>query len=201
MNGTESGFVPAAYTRTAILLHWLAAALIVAAFPLGLYMSELSLGPTKLRLYSYHKWIGIGVLLLAVVRVVWRARHRPPALPSDMPRWEQRAAHAMQRALYTLVVAVPLGGWLMSSATGFQVVWLGVIPLPDLVPRNKALGDILTTVHAAATWTLIALAALHAAAAVRHHWFAGDDVLVRMAPVFRRRRPAAATPPSRVSSA
>lgn len=82
----------ARYTRLAITLHWLVALAMFCAFPLGLYMHDLPLSPTKLHLYSYHKWIGITALILAVVRILWRITHRPPPLPDGMPRWEQVAA-------------------------------------------------------------------------------------------------------------
>src|ERR1019366_1769718 len=121
------------FTNTAVALHWLAALLIFAAFPLGLYMADLDLSPTKLKLFSYHKWIGITVLLLSILRVLWLRWHPAPPLPGSMPAWQQRAAHGLQHLLYLLLFAIPITGWLMSSAKGFQVVYLGVLPLPDLV--------------------------------------------------------------------
>ncbi|TAJ16615.1 MAG: cytochrome b, partial [Rugosibacter sp.] len=113
------------YTGTAIAFHWLIALLILAVFPLGVYMHELPLSPTKLQLYSYHKWLGITVLMLAILRVLWRASHRPPALPASLPRWQQITTHAVHHSLYLLLLFIPLSGWLMSSAKGFQTVWFG----------------------------------------------------------------------------
>lgn len=168
------------YSNTAIALHWLMALLIFAAFPLGLYMHDLPLSPTKLQLYSYHKWIGITVLLLAVLRVVWRATHTPPALPDGLPRWQQFASHATHYVLYVLIFAVPLSGWLMSSAKGFKTVWFGVLPLPDLVGKDKALGELLANVHANLNYLLLALVVLHIAAALKHHLIDKDGVLLRM---------------------
>src|SRR3989338_9176236 len=117
------------YTRTAVTLHWAIALLIFAAFPLGVYMHELPLSPDKLRLYSYHKWIGVSIFLLAVLRGTSRSTHRPPLLPAAMPRWEKLAASTVHYLLYALILAVPLSGWLMSSAKGVQTVWFGVLPL------------------------------------------------------------------------
>src|SRR5579872_1194828 len=77
---------PAFYTRTAVFLHWLMALLIACGFSLGAYMVDLHMSPTKLRLYNYHKWIGITVLLFVLVRLVWRLTHRPPPEVA-MPRW------------------------------------------------------------------------------------------------------------------
>lgn len=177
---------PTAYTRTAVCLHWAIALLIFAAFPLGLYMHDLVLSPNKLRLFNYHKWIGITALILAVVRLVWRLIYRPPELPSTMAPWERSAALAMHLLLYALIVAVPLSGWLMSSATGFQTVWFGVIPLPDLVGKDKEFGRFLVEVHRNLDYLLIALIGLHIAAALKHHFFARDNILSQMIPFVRK---------------
>ena len=107
-------FTPPRYTGPAIAAHWVIAALILVAFPLGVYMHELPLSPTKLKLYSYHKWIGITVLLLFVPRILWRITHRPPA-PLPMPAWQHRIAEGTHHLLYLLMFLVPLSGWLMSS--------------------------------------------------------------------------------------
>ncbi len=175
------------YNNTAITLHWLVVLLIFAAFPLGVYMHELSLSPTKLQLYSYHKWLGITVLLLAVLRVVWRATHTPPALPDDMPRWQKIASHATHQLLYKLLFVIPLSGWLMSSAKGFKTVWFGVLPLPDLVGKDKVLGELLANVHASLNYLLLALVVLHIAAVLKHRLIDRDDVMNRMLPRGERK--------------
>ena len=175
------------YTRTAITLHWLIVLLIFAAFPLGLYMHDLPLSPYKLRLYSYHKWIGITVLMLAVVRLSWRYGHRPPAMPDSMPRWEKLAAESVHYLLYALIFIIPISGWLMSSAMGFQVVWLGVLPLPDLVDKNKELGELLHEVHETLNYLLFASVLAHIGAALKHHFIERDDILTRMLPFLRKR--------------
>lgn len=169
------------YTKIAIGLHWLIALLIFSAFPIGLYMHDLKLSPTKLHLYSYHKWIGITVLGLAVLRVLWRVTHKPPALL--LARWQEIASSIVHAALYLLILAVPLSGWLMSSAKGVKTVWLGILPLPDLVAKDKALGHILSNVHTALNYTLLVLVGLHIAAALKHHFVDRDDVLLRMLPI------------------
>ena len=178
--------MPDRYTRTAITLHWAIALLIFAAFPLGVYMHELPLSPTKLRLYSYHKWIGVSIFLLAVLRVAWRSTHRPPPLPATMPRWETLAASTVHHLLYVLILAVPLSGWLMSSAKGFQTVWFGVLPLPDLVGKNKELGDLLREVHESLNFTMLGLMLAHIGAAFKHHFIERDEILARMIPFLGR---------------
>ncbi|GAB1413343.1 hypothetical protein MASR1M97_20790 [Candidatus Desulfobacillus denitrificans] len=124
------------YGRTAIALHWLIALLIFCAFPLGVYMHELPFSPGRLKLYSYHKWIGVTVFLLAIARVAWRIGHPAPP-PAGMPAWQRIASVATHHLLYVLILAVPVSGWLMSSAKGFQTVYLGMIPLPDLLSQGQ----------------------------------------------------------------
>ncbi len=170
------------YTHTAIALHWLIALLIFIAFPLGLYMSDLKLSPTKLQLFSYHKWIGVTVFLLAVGRIVWRATHRPPALPDSIPRLQQFASHIVHGFLYALLFAVPISGWLMSSAKGFKTVLFGIIPLPDLLEKDKELGKLLEIVHQSLNYFLLLLVVLHVAALIKHRFIDRDDVLTRMLP-------------------
>lgn len=171
-----------AYTRTAIALHWLAAALIFAVFPLGLYMSDLALSPLKLKLFSYHKWLGVTVFLLAAARVAWRVNHLPPPLPDSMARWQQVAAHGLHLVLYVLLFAIPLCGWLMSSAKGFQTVYLGLLPLPDLVGKDKALAAVLQDAHTWLSYFMAALVAGHIAISLKHQYVDRDGVLARMLP-------------------
>lgn len=172
------------YTRTAMLLHWLMAVFILGLFGLGIYMAGLPLSPQKLKLYSYHKWAGITVLTLALLRVLWRITHQPPPLPASQPRWQQLAAHAGHGLLYVLIFAAPLSGWLMSSALGFPVVWFGVLPLPDLIAKNKELGELLKLVHQYLNYVFLAVVVGHAIAAIKHQWLDRDGTLSRMLPTF-----------------
>lgn len=175
----------AAYTRTAIALHWLTAVLIVANLALGVSMVELELSPLKLRLFSYHKWIGITVFIVASLRLAWRQLHPPPP-PVAMPDWQRRAATVTHAVLYILMFAIPLSGWIYSSATGVSVAYLGLLPLPDLVPKNKALAGVLKAVHVTLNSGLAALVILHVGAALKHHVRDRDGVLPRMLPCLRR---------------
>lgn len=178
--------MPDRYSHTAIALHWIIALLIFATFPLGVYMHELPFSPDKLRLYSYHKWIGVSIFLLAVLRVTWRSTHRPPPLPAAMPRWEKLAAGTVHYLLYALLLAVPLSGWLMSSAKGVQTVWFGVLPLPDLLAKDKELGDLLKEVHEYLNFVLLGLVLAHVGAALKHHFIEHDGILARMIPFLKR---------------
>ena len=176
------------YTTTAISLHWLIAIGIAGSFSLGLYMHELPLSPTKLQLYSWHKWAGVSLFALILVRLLWRATHAAPPPPIHMPALQRLAASATHWALYALMIAVPISGWLMSSAKGFQTVWFGIVPLPDLLAKDAALGDLLKEVHEALNLTMLGLVLLHAAAALKHHFLDHDDVLTRMLPALEKRK-------------
>jgi cytochrome b561 len=174
------------YTPVAKGLHWLMAVLILGLLALGLYMHELPLSPQKLELYSWHKWFGVTAFLLVWLRLAWRVTHRPPALPEAMSHRMQWLAHAGHAVLYGLMFIIPLSGWLMSSAKGVQTVWFGVWPIPDLLSRDKALGDLLAQVHATLNGMLVALLLGHAGAALKHHFIDRDDILHRMLPQFRK---------------
>jgi cytochrome b561 len=176
------------YTRTAIALHWLIAIAIVATFGVGLFMHDLPLTPFKLKIYSWHKWAGVTIFLLVLFRLGWRFTHLPPGPPAGMPAWQHTAAELAHRFIYILMIVIPLSGWLMSSAKGFQTVYFGVLPLPDLLAKNKELGESLAFVHKALSFTLAGLVLGHAGAAIKHHFIDRDDVLVRMLPFIKNFR-------------
>ncbi len=176
-----------AYTKIAITLHWLVALLIFSAFPLGLYMSDLKFSPLKLQLYSYHKWIGVTIFLLFIARLLWRITNKPPELPESIVAWQRRAAHAVHHLLYTLLFLIPVTGWLMSSAKGVPVMYLGLVQLPDLLGKDKALGNLLETTHSVLNYLLLALVIMHIAAALKHHLIEKDETLTRMMPWLKKK--------------
>ena len=186
--GLSTSTQASGYTGTAIAVHWLIAVALAGAFALGLYMHELPLSPQKLKLYSWHKWAGVTIFLFVTLRLAWRLGHRPPALPIAMPAWQRQAAAATHVLLYVLMFAVPLSGWLMSSAKGFQTVWFGVLPLPDLLEKNKELGDLLQQIQMLLNFSMAGLVAAHLGAAIKHHFVDRDDVLARMLPFLGKPR-------------
>lgn len=175
------------FTRTAIALHWLIALLLVGGFGLGLYMTTLRFSPLKLSLYSYHKWIGVTVFFLALARVLWRTQHRPPPLPAPMSAWQGKAAKAMHKILYVLTLALPVLGWLYSSAAGVPIVPFGVsaLQLPDLVAPDKSLAVVLRVAHWTTAYLLAALVVIHVLAALAHQFILKDGLMARMNP-FKR---------------
>ncbi len=172
---------PTRYTSTAITLHWLLALAILGAFGLGLYMADLPFSPQRVKLYNWHKWAGVTILALSALRLLWRLTHRPPA-DAPMSGWQRRAAHLAHGGLYLLFFAVPLMGWAYSSAAGFPVVWFGVLPLPDLLPVDKALAESIKPVHGWLAWALMVVAALHVTAALKHQFIDRDGLIARMWP-------------------
>lgn len=167
------------YTRTAVALHWLMAALIVGAFCLGWIMTDLAVSPLKLKMFNWHKWLGITILACAVLRALWKLTHpAPPLLP--MPAWQKAVARASHWLLYLLMFVIPVSGWAYSNAAGYPIVYLGLWRLPDLVAKNKELADRLVELHEWLGWLLLATLAAHVAGALKHHLIDHDDTLRRM---------------------
>lgn len=168
------------YTRTAIGLHWIMAICFFAILFLGFYMKSLPFSPTKLQVYSWHKWAGVSLFMLAFVRLAWRFINRPPALPKTMGPINSFLAHLGHVALYLFMFAIPLSGWLMSSAMGFQTVWFGLIPLPDLISKNKELATVLASTHSYLNWAFILTITGHVLAALKHQFLDKDNLLARI---------------------
>ena len=163
-------------------LHWLIAVFILAQFTLAWLFDDLPAGAKKLTLLARHKSIGITILMLALVRLGWRWANPTPTLPDTLKPYERRLARFTHVLLYVLLLAVPLTGWLMSSARGFPVSWFGFFQLPDLIGKDKARYDLLVATHTTLAWILGGVVALHVGAALKHHFFLKDDVLRRMLP-------------------
>ncbi len=169
------------YRWPTIGVHWLTVLLIIAAYVLATILEDMTLSPQKLKLYSWHKWIGITVLFLLPLRLLFRFLD-PLDHRAGLTALEVKASAAVHGVIYLLLIAVPMFGWLHSSAAGFPVVWLGVLPLPDLVGKDKALAEVFKELHEGSVNLLIALVVMHAAAALYHHHIRRDGVLARMVP-------------------
>lgn len=172
--------------------HWLIALLIIGNMGLGYWADSLSLSPTKVEAFYWHKTTGLTVLWLAVLRLLWRFTNPAPRLPPGMAGWERFLAHASHFLLYVLMIAMPVSGWIINSTANFPLDLYGVIPVPDLVPKGpneSAIGDVAKAAH---YWMFIAicvLLVLHVAGALKHHVINGDPVLKRMLPFSRASDP------------
>ena len=164
------------------LLHWMVAALVFVQIALGWAAVSWRLSPTKLDLFVWHKSTGMLILLLMVVRLAWRSANAPPALPAGMRPLERRAARASHFLFYLLLLLMPLTGWIVNSAENvpFRIFWQ--IPLPSLVEPDEATAHAAARVHLVLFVALSLLLAVHIGAALRHHFFKRNNLLVRMLP-------------------
>jgi cytochrome b561 len=169
----------ARYTRTAVVLHWAIALIVVGQFSWGWLMQEIPKSPPGLRAdaFNLHKSVGLCLLGLMLFRLGWRSAHPPPPLPS-LPDWQTKLAKAAHAALYVALIVMPLAGYLGSVWSGYPVKWFG-ITLPAWGSRMPALKQAMSSVHLATSWMLLALVGLHLAAVV-HHALRGDGVVARM---------------------
>jgi cytochrome b561 len=174
----------ARWGAVAQVFHWVIVWALLAQFVLASAAEELPAGVGKLATLARHKSIGITILLLAVLRLAWRwsQRAHSPALPADLKRYERVLAQLIHPGLYGLLFALPLSGWLMSSAKHYTVSWFGWFTLPDLVAPDESLFELLKGTHELLANALLVLAALHVAAALMHHFVRKDTVLTRMLP-------------------
>ncbi|HVZ99221.1 MAG TPA: YceI family protein [Caulobacterales bacterium] len=204
------------YTAVAVLLHWAIAVAIAGQILLGWWMGE-ALDNSALRAQAFaafqlHKSIGLTILLLSLIRLGWRLLHRPPPLPEHMSAWERVAALSTHWAFYALIVLMPLTGWLYVSAGwsahdnhAFDVptYYFGLFHVPHLFnldhgpdAMRSALAQTTMSMHSAMAWILIVLAALHVAAALKHHFYDRDEVLTHMIPGLRARNAQIPVPPA-----
>ncbi len=164
------------------LLHWLVVVLILVMAWIGLRMGDMPNGPDKIATYAMHKSIGISILALVLLRLSWRLYAGAPAAVPGTPAWQERLASLTHWALYALLLAIPLSGWVLNSASGFPLQWFGLFNLPAIVGRDHGLHELAEEVHEWLFWAMVALAVAHAAAAFYHHLFQRDATLARMLP-------------------
>jgi len=163
-------------------LHWVVVALVLAMAWIGLTMGDLPSGPDKIAAYALHKSIGITLLALIVLRLAWRLHAGAPASLPGPPAWQERTASLTHWALYALLLAMPLSGWILNSASGYPLQWFGVFNLPAIAGKDQNLRELTGDIHEWLFWALVTLAVLHAAAAFYHHLFLRDATLARMLP-------------------
>ena len=189
---TIRSFQSQRYTAVAQAFHWLLALALAGIVVMGLVMAHVKLAPaTQFKLFQLHKSVGITILILAVLRLLWRLTHRPPPLPAGMPVIEKAGAHAAHVVLYMLMIGLPLVGWALVSISAFNLptVLYGLVPWPHLsflssLPRAEKMTwePWVKFVHAYGAYLLIAIVVVHVLAALRHHFILRDDTLRRMLP-------------------
>lgn len=170
------------YSRGARLWHWLTAGLLCIQIPLAYLMMSQPLGPAKLGNYALHKSLGLSIFALTALRLAWRLVHRPPPLPPGIPTWQQRLGRLNQAILYFLMFAMPLTGWLNSSAANMPVSFFGLFTLPNLVAPDPERQEGFEASHEMQAYVLFTLVAVHALAALHHHFVKRDGVLRSMLP-------------------
>jgi len=169
-----------AYTMGARLLHWVTAALILVMIPLGVVIANDWGGALQDQLYDLHRSIGAVLIPIVLLRLFVRWARPPAELPDDVPALQRRVARAMHACLYVLLVTQPLVGWMATSAYGAPISVFGWFDLPPICAENKAVSELLFLGHAGLGLTLGALATVHIAAALYHHFMRRDRVLMRM---------------------
>jgi cytochrome b561 len=179
---------PSRYSAVAKSFHWIIAALVVTQFVLFYLEDDLPKGSRKLHLLDWHKSVGMTILMLAILRLLWRLNHPPPALPAGMTALERRLARGTHMAFYVLLFAMPLTGWMQSSAKNYSVSWFRLFTWPNLIGQSEAAFNILHTTHEVLSDALFAIAVLHIFAALKHHFWNKDNVLVRMLPFTKSER-------------
>lgn len=154
------------------------AILLIGLLAIGLYMTGLPIGLQKLQWYGRHKELGLLALMLVIVRLVWRLINITPSL--NIPQLERIAARAVHWAFYGFMFAMPITGWLVTSAAGLQPSFFGLFLFPNLIAPNQNLLPLLEEIHKWLGYGLIATIVLHVAAALKHHFIDKDDILRRM---------------------
>ena len=168
------------YTVTARALHWITAALILFMLPAGFMAAHEWGGPLQDALYDLHKSFGALIIPIIVFRLIYRWVHPPLPLPEDIPLVQRVAAGATHWALYALLIAQPIVGWIATSAYPASVPFFWKITLPSIWTEDRALSDQLFSIHELIGIAIAALLAAHIAGALYHHFVRKDRVLIRM---------------------
>jgi len=163
-------------------LHWLIVLLILNQWVIAARADALPMGPAKFQAIAWHKSFGMTILALAIIRLVWRWLNPVPTLEGLARPWERMLASFSHLLLYGLIFAMPLSGWLMSSARNFPVSWFGILQFPDLVAPDKNLYERMHDLHGLLFASLVVVALLHIAGALKHQFIDKNEVLRRMLP-------------------
>lgn len=172
------------HTVSARVLHWLTAILVFTALIIGFVVVTAT--DDYARLLMIHRTVGITILLVVLVRIVNRLTHRAPALPESVGSVERNVVVLSELSMYALLVAQPLVGWAMVSASGRPVVVFGSVRLPPIAPFSAELFAVLRQTHSLIAFALVAVVAAHISAVLLHTLTLRDGMLSRMAFRFPR---------------
>ena len=171
------------YDPVAKTLHWLMALAILFLIGFGLYMTTQPASLRTFRLFDFHKAVGITLMVLAVLRLAWRFyRPPPPVLTEGVKPWELWLAHVVHVTLYTLMIVIPIVGWIGASASGLPMSFFGLAPIPALIGSSEQIQEIALSLHSWLNWLFMAAIALHVAGALKRHFVLRDATLRRMLP-------------------
>jgi cytochrome b561 len=162
--------------------HWLMALMLIGLLLVGWWMTDLPNSRDKFEIYALHKSTGLTVLMLVVFRILWRVLDPTPTLPPNTPRWQRLSAKLSHVALYAVMLAMPLSGWLYNSASNFPLKWFDLIKLPALSGPDRELKALAGDLHEALAITLVVLLTVHIGAALKHHFIDRDSIVRRMLP-------------------
>ncbi|WP_299734583.1 cytochrome b [uncultured Roseobacter sp.] len=171
------------YKAGARLLHWSMAILVIAMVPVGFLMIQKGLDRSlQNNLFIFHKNVGVLLLILIVIRIIYRWRNAPPPEPTHLATWQLKVAGATHWSLYTLLFVMPVAGYVRVRAGGFPIEALDAMGVPALVPKSKELAALAKSVHFYGGWAIAILMAMHIAAALQHGLIKRDGVFSRMWP-------------------
>jgi cytochrome b561 len=175
------------YGGGARLFHWLTVAMLAAIIPIGLVMGDLPRGWIQNTFFVTHESLGLTVLALTLARFLWRLAHPAPPPSASLTPIERLASGGVHALLYLVLLVMPITGYLFVSFSGIELRYLGLVPVPALVAKEKPLADLALAVHFTLQWAIYGLATMHIGAALHHHFMRRNDVLQRMLPSLHRR--------------
>ena len=176
------GNKPGGYSGFHKLLHWLVALSVLTTVPVALAMGRAAPGPMQDNLYNFHKSLGVTIFVLMVLRIISRVTAGAPAPEPTLNRFQRAASSAVHGLLYLLLILMPINGYVANSLFGAATPVFGLFEIPPLLAKNEAFANSIFMVHRLMGFTVLALAAVHIAAALQHYFIRRDGVLQRMLP-------------------
>jgi cytochrome b561 len=169
------------YGNISKAFHWSMSVIILCLLVVGCIMVQMDDGDTKWQIYALHKSFGLIILTLIPLRILWRLINTTPTL--DMvPTWEKHAAKTAHALLYAAMLAMPISGWIMSTASDHIPSFFGLFDVPAPVAASEATATLAGNIHYYVAWTLAGILVLHVGAAIKAHVIDKNTILTRMLP-------------------